>query len=45
LRGIWGRIMNPVEFDPFGSGLVKPKPEGGFRLTVTADLVRRTLGV
>ncbi|MCX7894746.1 MAG: AAA family ATPase [Thermoanaerobaculum sp.] len=44
LRGIWGKIMNPIEFDPFGSGLVQPKPEGGFRLVVTADLVRRALG-
>lgn len=45
LRGIFGKIINRMEFDPEGSGALAPTPGGGFTLTVTAAMVRRALGL
>ncbi len=45
LRGIFGKIINRIEFDPDGSNTLKPTPDGGRTLTVTAPMVRRALGV
>lgn len=45
LRGIFGKIINRIEFDPDGSSALKPNPGGGRTLTVTAPMVRRALGL
>lgn len=45
LRGIFGKIINRIEFDPAGSGALEPTADGGFTLTVTAAMVRRALGL
>lgn len=45
LRGIFGKIINRIEFDPDGSNALKPNADGGRTLTVTAAMVRRALGL
>jgi ATP-dependent Clp protease ATP-binding subunit ClpX len=45
LRGIWGKIANPIEFDPLAAPNLIPRPGGGFTLTITAQLVRQALGL
>lgn len=41
LRAVFGRIVNPLEFDPWRHEGLEARPEGGHRLVVTADMVRR----
>jgi ATP-dependent Clp protease ATP-binding subunit ClpX len=45
LRGIWGKIANPIEFDPLSAPGLVAKPEGGYTLTITASMVRQALGL
>lgn len=45
LRTIFGKIVNRLEFDPWQfEGLVE-LPDGGYRMTITAEMVRSHLGV
>lgn len=44
LRDIFTEIINPFEFDPWSKPELE-KVEGRRRLTVTAELVQRTLGI
>ncbi len=41
LRTIFGKIVNPLEFDPFSRPELEKLPEGKFKLVVNADMVRR----
>jgi ATP-dependent Clp protease ATP-binding subunit ClpX len=43
LRDIFTEIINPFEYDPWGAEALEPKDGGGYRLLVTADLVREAL--
>lgn len=45
LRTIFGRIANPLEFDPTVYGELTTDANGQRHLTVTASLVRQTLGL
>lgn len=45
LRGLWGKVANPIEFDPFAAPNLEPKPGGGYVLTITAAMVRQALGL
>jgi hypothetical protein len=38
---VFGRIVNPLEFDPWRHEGLEARPEGGHRLVVTADMARR----
>ncbi len=44
LRAVFGRIVNPLEFDPWQHEALQRLPEGGHSLRVTADMVRVVLG-
>lgn len=43
LRTVFGKIINRLEFDPFQHDAIEPKPDGGHRLRITADMVRRAI--
>lgn len=43
LRTVFTRIIQPLEYDPWNSGLLQPLPEGGFQVTLTAELVQLAL--
>ena len=43
LRAVFGRIVNPLEFDPWRHEGLEDRAEGGHRLVVTADMVRRVI--
>lgn len=45
LRTIFGRIANPLEFDPTASGALEVGPDGRRRLVITAAQVRQALGL
>ncbi len=45
LRGLWGKVANAIEFDPFAAPNLEPKPGGGYVLTITAAMVRQALGL
>ena len=45
LRSVFGKLIAPLEFDPWGSGALQPKESGGFQLVVTAEMARAALGV
>lgn len=45
LRGIFGKIINRIEFDPDGSSALVAGSDGRRALTVTATMVRRALGL
>ena len=45
LRTIFGKIINRLEFDPWRYEGLEEIGEGRYRLEVTADLVRRRLGL
>lgn len=45
LRTIFGRIVNPLEYDPSAYGELTTLPDGRRRLAVTASQVRQTLGL
>jgi len=45
LRTIFSKIINPIEFDPWGSGELADSDGGRKRLRVTAPMVRRALGL
>jgi len=36
--------MNPLEYDPYDGGHLETAADGGKRLLVTADMVRRSFG-
>ncbi len=40
LRPIFGKLINPFEFDPWAGGELEQRDGGGWTLTVTADMVR-----
>jgi len=40
LRDVFSEIINPYEFDPWGPEGIEKKDDGGWRLTVTPDMVR-----
>jgi ATP-dependent Clp protease ATP-binding subunit ClpX len=44
LRTIFGKIINPLEFDPWKHKGLEELPEGGHRLTITAEMARRVIG-
>jgi len=43
LRTIFGKIVNPLEFDPFSRPELEKLPDGGYRLTISADITRRSI--
>jgi len=43
LRGVFGRLVAPLEFDPWGCGLLQPLEDGRLRLRLTADMVQKSL--
>ncbi len=45
LRTIFSKIINPIEFDPWGSGSLEDTGGGRKRLVVTAPMVRTALGL
>ena len=45
LRMIFGKIINRVEFDPFESRALEELPKGGRRITISAAMVKRELGI
>lgn len=45
LRTIFGKIINPLEFDPFSSDLLQGNEGERRRLVLSADVVRRILGL
>ncbi len=40
LRPIFGKLINAYEFDPWAAGDLEKREDGGWTLTVTADMVR-----
>jgi len=45
LRTIFSKIINPIEFDPWGSGALEDADGGRKKLLITAPMVRRPLGL
>ena len=45
LRTIFGKIINPLEYDPFASDLLRQEENGRRKLLLTADTVRQSLGL
>ncbi|MCG6963933.1 MAG: AAA family ATPase [Acidobacteria bacterium] len=45
LRGIFGKVANRLEFDPWRFEGLEEQPDGSHRLVITADLVRHRLGL
>lgn len=45
LRTIFGKIINPLEFDPFSSDLLQSGDDGRKKLVLSAQVVRRSLGL
>ena len=45
LRTIFGKIINPLEYDPAASGALEPAQDGGSTLRVTAEMVREVLAL
>jgi len=43
LRTIFGKIVNPLEFDPFSRPELEKLSAGGYRLVINADMVRRSI--
>ncbi len=43
LRTVFARIINRLEFDPWQHQGLAELPEGGHRLTITADMARRAI--
>lgn len=43
LRDIFSEIINPYEFDPWGPKGIEKKKGGGWRLTVSPDMVRESI--
>ncbi len=43
LRTIFGKIINPLEYDPASSGALEPAGDGRTTLRVTAEMVREVL--
>lgn len=43
LRTIFGKIVNPLEFDPFSRPELEKLGDDNYRLVVNADMVRRTI--
>jgi ATP-dependent Clp protease ATP-binding subunit ClpX len=41
LRTVFGGIINRLEFDPWRDESLEELPDGGYRLAITADMVRR----
>jgi len=41
LRAVFGRIVNPLEFDPWRHEGLEDRADGGHRLVVTAEMARR----
>ncbi|MBI5481627.1 MAG: AAA family ATPase [Deltaproteobacteria bacterium] len=44
LRPLFGKVVNAFEYDPWGTGALQQLEEGRFRLLLTAEIVRKTLG-
>ena len=43
LRTIFTAIINAHEFDPSSSGSLQKREDGGWRLSISADMVRKSL--
>jgi ATP-dependent Clp protease ATP-binding subunit ClpX len=43
LRTVFGKIINRLEFDPFKHESIEPRDDGGHRLRISADMVRRAI--
>jgi ATP-dependent Clp protease ATP-binding subunit ClpX len=43
LRTIFGKIINPIEYDPPSAGTLEDQGNGRHRLVITADMVRHAL--
>jgi len=43
LRTIFGKIINPIEYDPPSAGTLEDEGNGRRRLLITAEMVRRAL--
>jgi ATP-dependent Clp protease ATP-binding subunit ClpX len=44
LRTVFGKLINRLEFDPYTHETLEARPEGGHRLRITSDMVRRATG-
>lgn len=44
LRPIFGDLINPLEYDPWSSELLKQQADGSQLLEITTDMVRKILG-
>ncbi len=44
LRAVFGRIVNRIEFDPWDFDGLENHSDGGHRLLITTDMVRRAVG-
>ena len=45
LRTVFTKLIQPLEYDPWNSGMVQPLPDGTFEATVTAEYVKLSLGL
>ncbi len=45
LRMIFGKIINRVEFDPFGSRALEKLADGRHRIVISAEMTKRELGL
>ena len=43
LRPIMSEIVNPLEFDPWTNDALETRDDGGYKVMITADMVRRVL--
>ena len=45
LRTVFTRLIQPLEYDPWNSGILQPLPDGTFEATITAEYVKLALGL
>ncbi|MGC4117176.1 MAG: AAA family ATPase [Myxococcales bacterium] len=45
LRTVFTKLVQPLEYDPWNSGMVQPLPDGSFEATITAEYVKLALGL
>jgi ATP-dependent Clp protease ATP-binding subunit ClpX len=43
LKEVYGRVIKPFEFDPYGQEQVRPNGDGGYKLVLDEDIVREAL--
>jgi ATP-dependent Clp protease ATP-binding subunit ClpX len=45
LRTVFTKLIQPLEYDPWNSGMLSPQPDGSFAATITGEYVRLALGL